>query len=465
MTIPVLIIDDDQAQLTFLAAAVEQQGIEVVTCPDPEAAIEIVRSRHPRIVLCDLVMPRLTGLDVLDRITEIDPSIDVILLTGYYTVETAVEAIRRGAADYLTKPIAAADLRKKIEGFVSEWRRRERAGELDDAVIALNRFHGMIGRSPAMTDVFGRIARIAPHYRTALITGETGTGKELAARALHAASPVPGGPFIVCNCAALPETLIESELFGHSRGAFTGATQDKPGLFELAHGGTILLDEIGEMSPGAQAKVLRAIQYQELQRVGSTVLRRSDFRLIAATHRDLRSMVTAQRFREDLLYRLAMVEVRMPALRERLEDLPLLIRHFTAVFAGQYRKKLTGFTRRAEAALSRYSWPGNVRELEGAIGSAAMMTEQALIDVGDLPPRLLEEPLRTGDAAEDVLIPIHEAQRRHARRVLGKVGHDKAAAARVLGVSRATLYRLISEKKVPAPRSRGRAGIVPENRD
>lgn len=442
-----LAIDDDAGSLALIAATLEQDGLEILTCDDPERAIGIVRQRLPRIVICDLVMPKLNGMQVLHQIAEIDPTIDVILLTGHYSTETAVEAIREGACDYLTKPIAPERLRARVDELVVEGKRAHRAELLDDELIETHQFQSMIGRGPAMMEVFGRIRRIAPHYRTVLITGATGTGKELAARALHELSPVAKGPFAVCNCAALPDALIESELFGYVRGAFTGATQDKPGLFEYANNGTLLLDEIGEMPLASQAKLLRAIQHQELQRVGAPVPRKVNVRVIASTHRDLQQMVAEQKFREDLLYRLRMVEVHLPPLSERREDLPLFIRHFISLFARQYDKKVSGLTRRAENLLMHHSWPGSVRELEGVIGSAAMMAERSLIDVGDLPQefrdRALAPPQTSGPA--EILISLEEAERRHVLRVIQELGGDKAAAARVLGISRATLYRIISK--------------------
>jgi DNA-binding NtrC family response regulator len=442
-----LAIDDDPRSLALVAATVEQDGLEVLTCDDPVRAIEIVRQRLPRVVICDLVMPKLSGMQVLHEIINIDPTIEVILLTGHYSAETAVEAIRDGAYDYLTKPVDPDRLRARVDELVAEGRRVQHAARLDDELIETHRFHGMIGRSPAMFEVFGRIRRIAPHYRTVLISGATGTGKELAARAIHDLSPVAKGPFAVCNCAALPEALIESELFGYARGAFTGAAQDKVGLFEHANNGTLLLDEIGEMPPSAQAKLLRAVQHQELQRLGSPVPKKINVRVIAATNRDLPSMAAEGKFREDLLYRLMMVELRLPPLSERREDLPLLIRHFVSLFSGQYQKKLSGLTRRAEAALLHHAWPGNVRELEGAIGSAAMLTERPLIDIDDLPPQFhARNPAASQDySREDVLISLEEAQRRHALRVIQEVAGDKVAAAQVLGVSRATLYRILSK--------------------
>jgi DNA-binding NtrC family response regulator len=448
MSITLLAIDDDPRSLALVAATVEQDGLEVLTCPDPEEALELVKTRNPRIVISDLVMPTMSGMEVLDRIAAIDPTIEVILLTGHYTAETAVEAIRKGASDYLTKPIAPERLRARVDELIAEQKRQERAGRLDGELVETHQFHGMVGRSPAMKEVFARLRRIAPHYQTVVITGETGTGKELVARALHNCGPVAKGVFAVCNCAALPDSLIESELFGYTRGAFTGATQDKAGVFEYAHNGTLMLDEIGEMPLGAQAKLLRAIQYQELQRIGSPVPKKVNVRVVAVTNRDLRVMVKEQRFREDLLFRLAMVEIRLPPLRDRREDLPLLLRHFVAAFSRLYNKKITGLTGRAEAALYDHEWPGNVRELEGAIGSAAMMTEHSLIDITDLP-----EYFRTGGPSpvesedDDGLVSLDEAQRRHARRVVEKLNGDKVSAARVLGVSRATLYRLIARSQ------------------
>jgi DNA-binding NtrC family response regulator len=450
MPITLLAIDDDPLSLELIRASLEQPDLEIETSLDPVAALDALQKKRPRLVICDLMMPNLSGMEVLERIRQIDTTIEVILLTSHYSTEFAVEAIQKGASDYLTKPIAPERLRERVDEALAEVRRAERAAALEEEVLEAWRFHGIIGRSPRMVEVFARIRRIAPHYRTVLVTGATGTGKELVARALHELSPVARGPFAVCNCAALPETLIESELFGYARGAFTGASQDKPGLFEHANHGTLLLDEIGEMPPAAQAKVLRAIQHQELQRLGSPVPKKVNVRVIAATHRNLRSMAAEQRFREDLLYRLGAVEIRLPPLSEREEDLPLLIRHFVSSFASQYGKKLKGFTRRAEKLLLQHKWPGNIRELEGVIGSSALMAEGPLIDVEDLPDELRHGTAPSQPADEgDVLISLDEVQRRHALRVIEKLGGDKVAAAQILGISRATLYRLIGRTAHP----------------
>jgi DNA-binding NtrC family response regulator len=331
-------IDDDITSLELVAATVEQEGLEVVTTTDSARGLEIVLRRRPQIVICDLMMPGMTGIEVLSEIVRIDPVIDVILLTAHYSTESAVEAIQKGASDYLNKPVDTRKLRSRIDELVRNVRKRLAVRKLDSDLIQAYQYRGMIGRSPLMLEVFARIQRIAPHYRSLLITGPTGAGKELLARAVHDSSPAASGPFVVCNMAANPDTLVESELFGHIKGSFTGATQDKPGMFELAHGGTILLDEIGEMPLPAQAKLLRAVQHHEVQRVGATKPRRIDVRVVAATHRDLRQMVAEKTFREDLFFRFGMLDIRVPSLADRKEDLPLLIRHFVQYFSRLYKK-------------------------------------------------------------------------------------------------------------------------------
>jgi transcriptional regulator with PAS, ATPase and Fis domain len=295
-----------------------------------------------------------------------------------------------------------------------------------------------------MMDVFARIRRVAPHFRTVLITGETGTGKELVARALHQLSPAKTGPFAVCNASAVVETLFESELFGHKRGAFTGATYDKVGLFEYANSGSLFLDEIGDMPLATQAKLLRVLQTQEVQRVGALESRKVDVRVIAATNRPLRAMIAEKQYREDLYYRLSMVEVTLPRLIERKEDLPLLAQHFIGLFSTQYKKTIHGITDRGLMVLSRYSWPGNVRELENVIGNACMMTEGETINVRDLPDYLTAS---TTDAFDGEDLPLAEVERRYAARVLARTGGNKVRAAKILGINRATLARLVDDRR------------------
>jgi DNA-binding NtrC family response regulator len=437
-------IDDDPQSLALVSAALKRYDIEILTAEDPVAGLEIVRRRRPQMVLVDLMMPGMSGMEVLERIVEADPAIDVILMTAHYSTESAVEAIQKGACDYLNKPVSLDRLRERVERVLAEVERRRKAGRLDAELLDACRFEGIIGRSPLMLEAFARISRVAPHFRTALVTGATGAGKELVARALHHLSPVSAGPFTVCNCAAIPESLVESELFGHTRGSFTGATQDQAGMFEHAHGGVLFLDEIGELPLPAQAKLLRAVQNQEIQRVGSPALRKVNVRIVAATNRDLRSLAEEKLFREDLFFRLSMVEIKLPALAERKEDLPLLLRHFIDHFCGLYGKSIEGLTRRAEAVLARYSWPGNVRELENTIGYACMMAESGRIDVADLPDNFQRE--FPADAAGLELVSVDEIQRIHARRVVDYYGGDKLRAAEVLGVSRATLYRLLGPR-------------------
>ncbi|MBI1896443.1 MAG: sigma-54-dependent Fis family transcriptional regulator [Acidobacteria bacterium] len=457
--ISLVVIDDNANSLEFISTALRQPGLEILTASDPEEGLEIIYSRHPSVVITDLVMPKVSGMEVLERIIEFDPSIDVILMTAHYSTESAVEAIKKGASDYLNKPVSIATLREKISKLVMDARGRQRASELEDELVRSSRFEGMIGRSPEMLEMFAKVRRVAPHFRTILVTGETGTGKDLVARALHQLSPAARGHFVVLNCSAVVETLFESELFGHVRGAFTGATSDKMGLVEHAHGGTLFLDEIGDMPLGTQAKLLRTLQNQEVQRVGSLVARKVDLRVVAATNRDLRAAIANKEFREDLYYRLSMVELRVPRLAERKEDLPLLMRHFLDRFATQFNKPIRGLTHRAQILLSRHEWPGNVRELENVLGHACMMVMGDTIDVPDLPEYLYEE-LPEGRLAEAQAIPtasasvagvgsapsggefqgsLEEHEKRLIVRALEQANGNQSQAARVLRIGRDAL--------------------------
>jgi DNA-binding NtrC family response regulator len=367
-------------------------------------------------------------------------------MTGHYSTDSAVEAIQKGARDYLAKPLNLEKLRARISGLLKEIREKETAFQLERQLVDAFQFEGMIGRSPLMLEVFARIRRIAPHFQTVLITGQTGTGKELVARALHRLRNSGSGPFAACNCAAVVDTLFESELFGHVKGAFTGATEDKIGLFEYANRGSVFLDEIGEMPLSAQAKLLRVLQEKEVHRVGSPTPRKVDVRVIAATNRDLPSLIKEGKFREDLFYRLGMVEIHLPRLEDRKEDLQLLERFIVEKYAKQYGKKINGITRRAQTCLSAYSWPGNIRELENALSLAAMMTENNLIDLHDLPKSLMTN--NPGLATKNRnLLTFEELQRLHLQCVLEYVGGDKSRAAEILGIGRSTLYSLLTRMK------------------
>jgi len=442
----VVAIDDDEQHLKFIATVLSRENVVVSTAGNPQDGLKLVSKEHPHLVLVDLVMPGMSGLETLERIVEFDPAMEVVLLTGQYSTESAVEAIQKGAADYLTKPVDVEKLEKRVESLLSDLQKGQRCVQLEQELLENSQFASIVGHSAAMLEVFHRIRRVAPHFRTVLLTGETGVGKELAARALHKLSPACSGPLVTCNCSAVVETLAESELFGHVKGAFTGAVQDRVGVFEAAHKGTVLLDEVGELSLSMQTKLLRVLQDQQIQKVGSPVSRQVDVRVIAATHRDLEAMVNNQRFREDLFYRLSMVQIKLPALAQRKEDLPLLERYFIKRFAEQYGKPVRGITRRAQALLARHCWPGNVRELENVLGSVCMMTESETIDVADLPEYLRERPA-VELQQEDTLLTLEQVERTHTLRMLKSVGGNKVRAAELLGVSRAKLYRILGESE------------------
>ncbi|MGA3041608.1 MAG: sigma-54 dependent transcriptional regulator [Bryobacteraceae bacterium] len=443
--IRLLAIDDDPQSLELVSEALSDDGLEILTAGDPERGLELVRLRRPEIVLSDIVMPKMNGMELLSRILEVDPAIDVVLMTAHYSTDAAVEAIKKGACDYLTKPISIPVLRERIDKLATDARRRRRASQLDGELMDTCQFEGMIGRSPLMWEMFAQIRRVAPHYRACAVTGPTGTGKELVAQALHKLSQA-SGPMVVCNCSAVVETLFESELFGHVKGAFTGADSNKMGLFEYAHGGTLFLDEIGDMPLSTQAKLLRVLQNREVQRVGSLSARPVDVRVVAATNHDLRAQIAEKRFREDLYYRLSMVEIATPALADRKEDLPLLERFFIRKFAAQYKKPVESMTPRAQILLARHAWPGNVRELENVIGHACMLAAGEAIDIADL-PQYMRQGVPGGSssatpapaaqpASADGELSFDEQERRVIEQALDRAGGNQVHAARLLGITR-----------------------------
>jgi DNA-binding NtrC family response regulator len=447
--VPVVIIDDNAGSVEMLSAALRQTGVSLHTACDPAEGVEIVRRLRPRLVITDLVMPGLSGLDVLDQVMSFDPSIDVLLMTAHYTTETAVEAIRRGAADYLQKPVKIATLRTRVAELIESAELRQKARSPGNADSDTYEFEGFIAKSSIMWELLGMVQRIAPHYRSVLIQGPTGAGKDLVARALHRRSGVKG-KFVVLNCSAVVETLFESELFGHVKGAFTGADRDKVGLFEAADGGTLFLDEVGDMPLSTQAKLLRTVQNQEILPVGSLRSRKVNVRIIAATHRDLRTAKADGRFREDLYYRLAMVELNVPSLKERPEDIPLLVRHFVRVFASEYGKQIEGLTPRAMIVLERYGWPGNVRELEHVIGRACMLTNAPMIDVQDLPLHLTELAARSEPDVPARSPALHEQERQLVVRALAESRGNQSEAAKRLGIGRDALRYKMKKHRVPS---------------
>jgi DNA-binding NtrC family response regulator len=441
-TVTILAIDDNEGCLELVANALHSDAVEVLTSGDPEQAWETIQSLRPPIVITDMVMPKLGGMDLLEKIVEFDPSIAVVLMTAHYSTESAIEAIRKGASDYLDKPIQVAMLRERIGFLVEDVRQRERARELEREMLESCRFEGIVGRSPLMWDVFSRIRRIGPHFRTVLITGDTGTGKDLVARAIHRMSRGSGGRFVPVNCSAVVETLLESEMFGYMKGSFTGANQDKTGLFEHANGGVLFLDEVGDMSPGLQAKLLRALQNQEVLRVGSLTPRKVDVRIVAATHYNLRERVATGEFREDLFYRLAMVEIQVPPLRDRKEDIPLLVEHLFRKFSREFGKEVRGLTQRASLVLARHNWPGNVRELENVIGHSCMMCANDMADVQDLPPYLIALGSAAG-ALSHAPLSLEEQENTLVRDAMARSGGNQSEAARLLHIGRDALrYKL-----------------------
>ena len=439
-----LVIDDDELVHDAVRDALGDMPVSIAAAREREHGFELVRTQQPRLILLDPNVPNAQDSDLLGRIVLQDPRSEIILMSEDYSPAAAVDAILKGAADYLTKPLSMRLLRARVGQVIEASRRNLQTLELDAELLSSFSFQGLVGRSPALLEIFSRMSRIAPHFRSVLITGPSGSGKELVAHAMHTLSPVQQGPFIVCNCAGIPEALAESEMFGYVKGAFTGANETRAGLFEHANGGTIFLDEIGEMPLAMQAKLLRVLQTHEIQPVGSVTPRRLDIRVIAATNRDLRTEVSEKRFREDLFYRLSVVHLRLPSLYERKEDLPLLQKHFVEKYAKQYRKHISGISRRAQKMLSTYAWPGNIRELEHAIASACMMSEGRVLDIKNF----RFEPASSTSSAATPFISLKELQRKHVRDVLQAVGGNKVKAAEILGISRSTLYGLLAEEDV-----------------
>ncbi|HXH05609.1 MAG TPA: sigma-54 dependent transcriptional regulator [Vicinamibacterales bacterium] len=449
-----LVVDDEPGVLALVRRFAEAERFEVITCADGREAIALAERRAPDLVLVDLRMPEVNGLEVVRAIREADPQAHVVLMTGHASIDTAVEAIKLGAADYLTKPFEPGRLKEVLEAVREKVRRQQRLIEAEGELARSFEFHGMIGRSPAMQDVFDLVRRLAPHARIALVTGETGTGKELVARALHRLGPRRDRRFVTVNCSAVVETLFESELFGHVRGAFTGAVDAKAGLFEAADGGTLFLDEVGELPLAVQAKLLRVLETGEVLRVGSLEPRRVDVRVVAATNRDLDREVAAGRFRSDLLYRLNVAEIRLPPLRERRGDIPYLTAAFLREFAERFRKPLAGLTPEAERLLQAHEWPGNVRELRNVLERAAMLARGPIITDRELagplrgqPPAAGPEPAPAGRRT-DVLSHV---EREHLLRALEQAGGNKASAARQLGLSRRALYRRLARHGLARP--------------
>jgi len=445
----VLIVDDERSNLESLERTFAREGWRVALADSGQAALEVVRRDRPDVVVTDLMMPGMGGGELLRAVKAIAPEIEVVLMTAFGTVEGAVAAMKDGAYDFITKPVKRHAIVKSVRlaleraSLVAENRSlRARLARLSGEAAD----GGMVGSAPTFRAALDTLRQVAPASATVLLLGESGTGKELAARLLHDLSPRSSAPFVPVNCAAIPETILESELFGYERGAFTGATQRKEGRFQRAHGGTLFLDEVGDMSPGVQAKLLRVLQDGVVERLGGTQPVQVDVRIVAATNRDLAAEVRAGRFREDLFYRLDVVAVRLPPLRERREDIPLLAASFLRGFAERNRRPVTGFSDAALQALAGHDWPGNVRELQHAIERAVVLCRGAVVEIDDLPEAVRNSapgrplPL-SGTLNIAIGTPLEEIERIVIRETLRQTRGDKNLAAQLLRVAPRTIYR------------------------
>ncbi|MBI4537420.1 MAG: sigma-54-dependent Fis family transcriptional regulator [candidate division NC10 bacterium] len=450
--IHVLVVDDDQAIREALSRTLERMGFTVLVAEDGQAGLDRLREGAVHILLADLMMPKLSGQELLKAAKTVAPDVEVILITGHGTVEDAVDAMKEGAYDFITKPFKRVQLERTIRRAAEKQAlvlQNRRLQEQLDTAQGLGR---IIGTSPAMLRTLELVRQVAPSTASVLIQGESGTGKELIADAIHHGSPRRERACVKVNCAALPETLLESELFGHERGAFTGAVGRREGRFELADGGTLFMDEVGELTPAMQAKLLRVLQAGEFERVGGTKTLKVDVRVVAATNADLAARVQEKRFREDLFYRLNVITIQLPPLRERREDIPLLAQHFLRRYAARNEKAIGGFTEEALDGLQTYAWPGNVRELENVVERAVVLCRSDLITPGDLPEALAG----TSEAGRHLVIsigtPLEEVEDRLIGETLRYTKGDKTLAAKLLGIATRTIYRRIKgDAEPPTP--------------
>ena len=440
----VMLVDDDAETLALMHEIVAKEGFEVETAEDAETALRRLEQWQPELVITDIHMPGMDGLALLAAVREKEPDIPVVLLTAYGSLKTAVDAIKAGAFDYLSKPFVVEDIRLVVRRALEHTKlvreNRSLRGQLRDRY----RFDNLVGSSGGMVAVYKMIARVAETDSTVLIQGESGTGKELIARAIHANSGRSGGPFVAIDTGSLAETLLESELFGHERGAFTGAVAIKKGLLEQAHLGTCFLDEIADLSPMMQSKLLRAIQEREIRRVGSETPRAIDVRIIAATKKALKPLVEAGTFREDLFYRLEVITIVLPPLRDRIEDIPLLSRYFVDKFGRPKERPVTGLSPDTIPLLTRYSWPGNVRELEHVIERAIALTPYPIITPEDLPETIRAAPVHN-QARTRGWETLHDMEKNYILRVLEAHHQDHGETADVLGIHRKTLFRKLRQ--------------------
>ena len=449
MATQVLILDDERNYLLILQALLEGSGYAVTALDDPEMGMAYLEESEVDVVITDMKMPKMTGQEVLERVKKTYPHVPVIIMTAFGSIEAAVEAMRVGAYDYVTKPFSNDELMLTV-GKAAQYAKAKRENLMLRQTLE-ERFsvHQVIGRSKAMGQVLELVERAAPSRSTVLIMGESGTGKEMVAKAIHFASPRKDGPFVSVNCMALSTGVLESELFGHEKGSFTGAVARKRGRFEMAHGGTLLLDEVGELTPELQVKLLRVLQERTFERVGGTESVEVDIRVVAATNKNLQEAVAAGTFREDLYYRLNVVRIDMPALRERREDIPLLASHFLRKYASENTKPVQGFSTEAMDALTGYEWPGNVRQLQNVVERCVVLASGELIGVDDLPAELRDEETQYKSAVD--LLPVQlnlsdtleRIEAALVRRALARADFVQVKAAEMLGISKSLLqYKL-----------------------
>jgi DNA-binding NtrC family response regulator len=439
-----LLIDDEDLFREDLASLLRQEGFACRTASSGEEGLRVAEEEIPDIVLCDLIMPGMGGLDVVDGLAKLCPETCVMVLTAYGSMETAVEAFRKGAVDYILKPVVQQDLVLKVRRCLEHRRLRQEVRYLRRHLSEVSVGTNLVGKSPAMIAARSTIQKIASAESTVLITGESGTGKEVVARAIHESGPGPERPFVAVNCAALPRDLFESELFGHVRGAYTGAHRDKAGFFEVAEGGTLFLDEISELPLDLQPKLLRAIELQEITRVGSTRPISIHARIIATTNRDLKKEITEGRFREDLYYRIRVVELTLSPLRERREDIPLLVEHLLNRHHSRLKRLVLGVDHEAMRVLMAAPWPGNVRELDNVLERSVLLSEGEFLTLSDLPPELTGT-VTCPSLSDDFRAAVRAYEREHIRQVLAASGGNREEAARRLGVNASTLYRRLKE--------------------
>lgn len=437
----ILVVDDDMSLRKMLEAVLTDDGYDVKEADDGQHAIEFVEEQFYDLILMDIRMTRMGGIEALKRIKKLSPGIPVIIMTAYASVETAREALKSGAFDYLTKPLDIDELKLIVQRALRHHQLEQENRYLRERLDDRFDFSNIIGNSRAMKNLFETLAQVAPTDATVLITGESGTGKEIVANAIHQNSPRCHKPMIKVNCAALPETLLESELFGHEKGAFTGATTRTRGRFQLAHKSTIFLDEISEMTPATQAKILRTLQEREVEPLGSSSTIKIDTRIISATNKDLEHEIREGRFREDLYYRLNVIRLEIPPLRKRREDIPLLAEFFLKQYVEKNRKLVKGFTPRAMDAIMRHDWPGNVRELENLVERTVIMTRGDMITLDEF-PNTINHQFSEIDEVENELSTgrtLKAAEKEIIIRTLEETGGNRTHAAKILGISRRTL--------------------------